>query len=150
MKKFKEFLREEADTLSQPQIDTKTNNQMNNDSFVTSVSSNNTSVKNSLKSDIPTPDNYDEIERLFQSWLKNQMREWENANPYPKFEEGMTLQHYQEMCLIWETAQYQHMVHLYNSYTWHIFGGETPSLYPKNQKPNEVSDSDWVTGREIS
>ena len=138
MKRFKEFLREEADTLSQPQIDTKTNNQISNDSFVTNVAPNKTSVKNSLKrtpSDIRKPDEYDEIEKEYQEWFDGQMKAWEKANPYPVLEDWMSQQDYQQMCQIWENEYNEYASGRYNHYVWDRFGGHIPLPPDYTRKP---------------
>lgn len=132
MKTFKEFLREEADTLSQPQIDTKTNNQMSNDSVVTSVPTNKTSVKNNLKSDTPphSPE-HKEYEEYIR-WRDRQLKEWESDNPHPTQEPGMSDEEYQFLVDRWLEAYTEMLERLGQWYSWNTgLEGSEPGPDPK-------------------
>jgi hypothetical protein len=170
----------ESDTLPQvqPPIDTKTNNQMSNDSFITNVPTNKTSLKR-IPSDIPKPSPEHEEWEEYVRWLEREMKEWEKANPYPVWEDNMTQAEWETLVQMWLIEQQRHQIEIENLYRWRIRDGlglPRPDRKPEAREPNETSpkppvvlpypgmispwiqhndgpqrgywDDDWVRGRE--
>jgi hypothetical protein len=141
----------ENDTLPQvqPQIDTKTNTQMSNDSFITSVPTNNTSVKNNLKrasGNPPRAEGDDEMDDYYR-WVDKQMDKWEKDNPRPEWVDGMSEEEWRALMMEWEWYYNEHRYGLQHWYAWNFpgtngtFPGQIPQRNPLPQprEPNETS-----------
>jgi hypothetical protein len=144
----------ESDMLSQPQIDTKTNTQMSNDSVVTSVPTNKPSVKNNLKraSDNPLRAWGDDEMDEYYRWLDQQMQEWERDNPRPEWVDGMSQEEWEALIMLWEWYYNEHRYGVEHTYAWNFPGtndgllGQIPQRNPlpkPKQKEPTWSPAPW-------
>ena len=138
----------ESDMSLQSQIDTKTNNQISNDSFTTNVPTNKTSLKR-IPSDIPTP-SPDQVEyEEYLKWLTEQLYQWYLQNPKPIRDKGMSDVEYRFLMEVWERERALYIDYVQQWYIWNTGPGRygpypDPRPKPKPKPRPQIVDPDNV------